>query len=587
MSADAPVAADGRGRLGSAGVWGAWLVSLAAALLFVGRYASNVPSWDDWDMIPTLTRFQPVTWSWLWSQHNEHRVPLPRLIFLGLDRLFGIDMRVTMVADVLLMAAVAAALLLVVRRVRGRFRLTDTFLPLVLLSLGQAANLLWGWQLQFFASAALAGAALAAIGLTGPVAPVRTGTMVGICALLLPLCGANGLGMAPALAAWPLGLALLPGRWTGESGTRGHRRLLVLGIGALLLSAVYFIGWERVPYHPRSQGIGRTSLTAIKFLTIGLGPAASKPWPLSGVFTLGVVGATLWRLTTVWREQPAERARTLGLACHLGALAALAVGLGLGRNGFEQRYDTLAAPAWCALYLAWVCYPGRWGRAMAAGLATAAWAALWGNTAHGLTYARELRGELGSFEQDLTAGVPLPELLHRYGPWLHPHQDMPARYLPMLRAVGVAPYTGLRDDRGHSAIPLELRPVTVAGATWHDGRARLDSAHAALVFALPAERVVSGLRLRYRFESDRGTLPYVALQWKPARQGAFDYTRFYKYSPTGDRANWTRGTWDTIGDSATTLTVWTEDTMAQVMVGLDGGPGIFRIDELSLLERVR
>ena len=134
MSADAPVAADGRGRLGSAGVWGAWLVSLAAALLFVGRYASNVPSWDDWDMIPTLTRFQPVTWSWLWSQHNEHRVPLPRLIFLGLDRVFGIDMRVTMVADVLLMAAVAAALLLVVRQVRGRFRLTDTFLPLVLLS---------------------------------------------------------------------------------------------------------------------------------------------------------------------------------------------------------------------------------------------------------------------------------------------------------------------------------------------------------------------------------------------------------------------------------------------------------------------
>jgi hypothetical protein len=107
------------------------------------------------------------------------------------------------------------------------------------------------------------------------------------------------------------------------------------------------------------------------------------------------------------------------------------------------------------------------------------------------------------------------------------------------------------------------------------------------VFALPAERVVSGLRLRYRYESDRGTLPYVALQWKPARQRAFDYTRFYKYSPTGDRANRARGTWDTIGDSATTLTVWTEDTMAQVMVGLDGGPGIFRIDELSLLERVR
>ena len=58
-----------------------------ARSLFIAHYASNVPSWDDWDMVPTLTRNQPITWEWLWSQHNEHRVPLPRLMFLGLDRL--------------------------------------------------------------------------------------------------------------------------------------------------------------------------------------------------------------------------------------------------------------------------------------------------------------------------------------------------------------------------------------------------------------------------------------------------------------------------------------------------------------------
>ena len=60
--------------------WTAWVAMLASALLYVHAFGSNVPSWDDWDMVPTLTHVQPVTAEWLWSQHNEHRVPLPRLL---------------------------------------------------------------------------------------------------------------------------------------------------------------------------------------------------------------------------------------------------------------------------------------------------------------------------------------------------------------------------------------------------------------------------------------------------------------------------------------------------------------------------
>ena len=62
-------------------VLGVWLALLVAALTFVDRYGSNVPSWDGWDMVPTLTGHQPITAEWLWSQHNEHRVPLPGLSF--------------------------------------------------------------------------------------------------------------------------------------------------------------------------------------------------------------------------------------------------------------------------------------------------------------------------------------------------------------------------------------------------------------------------------------------------------------------------------------------------------------------------
>jgi hypothetical protein len=573
-----------RSRLGAAIAWSAWAAMLAAALFFVAHYASNVPSWDDWDMVPTLTHNQPVTWDWLWSQHNEHRVPLPRLIFLALNRLTTIDMRVTMFFDVLVMAALAAAMILMAARLRGRSSAADAFFPLVLLNWGQAANMLWGWQLQFFASVGLACVALLAIVRVGETTPVRRAAVtVGICALLLPLCGANGLGMVPALAVWPLALALLPEVWSGGGGTRGNRALLALGIGAFALTALSFFGWERVPYHPKSQSVYQSLKTTVQFATIGLGPATRDPWPLSGLATLTVFGVSILVLIRAWRDQPAERARAAGLLCFLGAVASLALGLGLGRNGFETRYVTLALPAWCALYYVWVIY-GGWARTWApAALALASFAALWGNTAFGLEYARELRGQLGGFERDMAAGVPLHELLHRYGPWLHPHQDVPERYLPMLQRARVGNYGALREDSAFRAIPLDLHPVEISELTWHDSTARVVGPRPALLFRLPADRLVTGIRLRYRYHSDDGTLPYIGIRWKPSSQPAFVPERFYKYSPTGDRANWERGTWDTIHDSATTLTVWISDTVSEVGITPDFRPAIFKIDELTLL----
>jgi hypothetical protein len=573
-----------RSRLEPAITWGIWTVTLAVALGFIAHYASNVPSWDDWDMIPTLTHNQPVTWNWLWSQHNEHRVPLPRLVFLGLNRLFGVDMRVTMYFDVLLMAALAAALMLTAARLRGRASVTDAFFPLALLSLGQAANLLWGWQLQFFASVILAGIALLAIVGAGAVWTVASaGMTVGVCALLLPLCGANGLGMVPALAAWPLALAVLPSQWTRVDGRR-RTMLALLGCAALMVTALYFVGWQRVPYHPRSSGPFQTLLTAAKFLTIGLGPAVRSVWPYSGAMALTVLGFSVLRVLDLWRTEPGERPRALGLFCFLGALVALALGLGLGRNGFETRYVTLAIPIWCAVYFVWLLFPGPNRPPAGAILAVSALAGVWGNTAFGLQYAAELRGQLGSFERDLSAGVQLHELLHRYGPWLHPHQDTPGRYLGMLQRAGVGRYAGLRADSGLRVEPIDLRPVETAQLAWGpDSVARVQGPNPALLFRLPADRFVEGIRLRYRYRADDGTLPYIGIRWKPASQAAFVPERFYKYSPTGDRANWERGTWDTIGDSATTLTVWVGDTVREIGITPDFRPGTFRIDELSLV----
>jgi hypothetical protein len=69
-----------------------WLVMLIAALALVANYGSNVPSWDDWDIVPAATSHQRITLQWLWSQHNEHRIPL-QLMLLAMMRLLPVGFR--------------------------------------------------------------------------------------------------------------------------------------------------------------------------------------------------------------------------------------------------------------------------------------------------------------------------------------------------------------------------------------------------------------------------------------------------------------------------------------------------------------
>src|SRR5262245_4662285 len=74
-------------------VWSIWTLLLLAALAFVGRYGSDLPCSDDFELVPALTGHQPDIVSWLWSEFNNHRLPFPKLVLLVLGRLTGCDFR--------------------------------------------------------------------------------------------------------------------------------------------------------------------------------------------------------------------------------------------------------------------------------------------------------------------------------------------------------------------------------------------------------------------------------------------------------------------------------------------------------------
>ena len=119
-------------------VWAVWAGMLAIVLWHFVHYARDLPLAEDWNLVAPLTGQEPRLGSWLWSQNNEHRVPLPRLVMLVLLKATGGDFRSGMILNIALIAMLAAAMMEVARRIRGgRSRYTDAVFPILLLEVGK------------------------------------------------------------------------------------------------------------------------------------------------------------------------------------------------------------------------------------------------------------------------------------------------------------------------------------------------------------------------------------------------------------------------------------------------------------------
>jgi hypothetical protein len=104
-------------RATSIAIWGTWAVLTLAGLAFVATFGRDCPLWDEWGMLPALVGDESAV-SWAFQAHSEHRYPLPRLVYLGLFRLFG-DLRAGMFVSALLLSASAAVSIVTARQVRG------------------------------------------------------------------------------------------------------------------------------------------------------------------------------------------------------------------------------------------------------------------------------------------------------------------------------------------------------------------------------------------------------------------------------------------------------------------------------------
>ena len=320
-----------------------------AIAIFVLCSASNVPIYDEWLWSPLVIAAHDGTLvpAQLWAQQNSHRSVLPTVIALALAALTGWDTRGEALLSVTLAVVAQICLYALIARRYGRERALAPFVlaSVLLYSLAQSENFLWGFQFSWWLVDALV--LLLVVALAGLPEGAR-GAARFIGALLCAI--AATFSMIFGFAAWVAGAAML-------FAVPGRRAVLLRAVwllAALACAAAYYHGYQRpVDEHGWFLEDAAPWLDVPQFTLAVLG----SPFGLyGGHIVAGVLGALLCvafvAAAVRARREGEETAPWFALFAYAVVVAALTA---VGRTAYGldvavlSRYTTPATLAWIAL----------------------------------------------------------------------------------------------------------------------------------------------------------------------------------------------------------------------------------------------
>ena len=585
VAREATPAEDRRQRTVRLVVWATWLVMTGGALGFVHRFAPRVPTWDSWALlIPTLAGMHDPTPQLLWAQSNEHRLPLVNAILLPLGWLTGGALWIESYLIVLVLAGLAAALLRLGRRLRGAYRVTDVFLPLVVLNVGPHEIFLLRMTLGHVLPAVLAGLVLAVLASDRGALTLRRAWLLGGLLLALPLCGANGLPLVVAGVAWLVYAAWDARRENPAGPIRGQLALLGPALAAALLVGLYFVGFV-FPHdkHPAGPNLRAVLLTGAQVLGLGLTGWRPELWPWVGLVVPALASVTGVLLVHRWWTDASERARAAGLLLYLGAGLGVALAVGWGRAalspvaGTAPRYAMLSLPVLFTAYVGSLLYAPRWSRgAMEATLLGLLCLSLPSLLVASYRHGVWLRHESRVFEQLVREGTPAAYVAPRFVGSFYPARLAPyvAELMDWAERAGLRPFADAPPNSGgtwrEEAITPEL--AQAHQMTWNGKRGESQGPDPYLVFALSGARRVAAVRIRFVLDGADPTPGVFQVFWMQDGVTTFREERSHRFTlipSTLER----------------TLVVPIHDTVDRLRLDPDVRPVTFEIRAITLLLR--
>jgi hypothetical protein len=319
------------------------LLPLIILIINVVEYHVDVPFWDQWNFVPLLGQSyeQGVTLADLWGQHNEHRLLFPRLIMLGLAHTSKYNIAWELVIILFLASATFALLWHQFFRTAGAlgysgFPWPVPVISLLIFTLGQAENWLWGWQIQIFLNVLAVVAGFILLGSR----PFRWAThwcALG-CGILATYSFANGL------IFWPLGffgLILIPLR--NKRQKIGALALWAAVTTGIAVSYLYHFRYESPSGTPWTQFLERPG-EYLKYLFIYLGRPVINYQEYA--LAIGVIGIFLFGFLSLYLFLKKRGALPAVLPFFLFGLYSIGCGLFGSAQATSGRYVPFSALLW-------------------------------------------------------------------------------------------------------------------------------------------------------------------------------------------------------------------------------------------------
>lgn len=406
-------------------VWTTYTICLGVAVWYVIQHASNVPFYDDWQFVFWMVGKQPLNLQWLFAQHNEHLIPIPRLLVVTMLALSGKSLYAATFPAVGAVALLSASLIILARHLRGYANWTDGIFAFLFLSLAHSENLITPLQVTFTGAALIPGLLLVLM-LWQPEGPVSNAGILGIA-----LCGICTLGFGPAsmvycpaLILWLLYAAYR--RWRSGASVKLWGSLAGVACLLIVLLALFVLTFKHPGPPPAPPNPWAVVSIAGQFLALGASPHLKDYWPESAWLVPGLLLACAGRLSHVFLTRPGERLRAAALLLCMTSLVGLAFSIGIGRAqladvaGWTFRYGVMSALSLVMVYLTLLLYsPDQQYRLFFSGcLCLATGWAFCTSGPFGIFMANTHSAQLKEFEHDLRNGMRTAILVDNYS---YPH----------------------------------------------------------------------------------------------------------------------------------------------------------------------
>jgi hypothetical protein len=413
-------------------------IGFCAYMVVIGY--SVLPYWDGWIQIEYATQHaRPGLLDWLWAQHNEHRILIPKLFLLADLYLFAASQELLLVS-IFGVQLLHLGLLSWSMRVLGGWRgpVWRTGVGLAAFCLfcpSQWENFVWGFQTCFVLPGLFA--TLSFIGLLLYWTRSQAEYLV-LC--ILAAFGAT-YSLSNGNLLWPLLVMtalLIP-----------LRLPVVVSLVAAGTVSTFLYLYDYLPTH--AMLTRATMRVTLQYLAVYLGSA----WVRGNVQlagTLGLVGlaVALFLLLRVRRYVEVGRAFSIQLVLTLlfcigtGLITALGrAGLGLS-HAFTSRYQTVALLFWCCLGLILLAFDSsvKGCREVALLLTQLALLSIMSFAAHSgqtpLIHARVHRFQQNAAAMALAAGVADLNQLH----WVSPDPQDVLSLAPSMREQHLSVFSG-------------------------------------------------------------------------------------------------------------------------------------------------